>query len=178
MKLQSFLDEIKELSTDDISLILEDQRDLYTDEEIRLLENEFLNRRVSGKTMTVQKKQIHKQHISNDVCQIVVSSGYTLDGYRIEQYIDVISMERMSGIGLKTSIRSFADIFASLTGDEMTAMTNRINELKQQALLSLKEKAVQIGANALIGIDFETTLPGNSAILVSVSGTAIKVRKI
>jgi len=42
--MNSFINEIKQYSTSDIMLILEDQLDLYSEEEIRLLKEELLSR--------------------------------------------------------------------------------------------------------------------------------------
>lgn len=60
----------------------------------------------------------------------------------------------------------------------MHAITERITELKKGILDDLKTQAVKLGANAIIGLDFETTLPGGTVIMVSVSGTAVMIEKI
>lgn len=60
----------------------------------------------------------------------------------------------------------------------MYAVTNRINELKRELINRLKAKAVSRGANAIIGMDFESTVPGGSAIMVSANGTAVIVEKV
>ena len=69
-------------------------------------------------------------------------------------------------------------MFASLTGEQMYAVTSRINELKNELINRLKAKAVAQGANAIVGIDFESTMPGGSAIMVSANGTAVIIEKI
>lgn len=108
--------------------------------------------------------------------KILVSTGYDLQGYKITKYIDVIFAEKITGIGFKTNLKAFGDIFASLTGDEMHAISDRINELKISIIDLLKEEALKLGANAIIGIDFETTIPG-AGIMMSISGTAVYVER-
>ncbi|MBR6050589.1 MAG: heavy metal-binding domain-containing protein, partial [Clostridia bacterium] len=83
-----------------------------------------------------------------------------------------------TGVGLKTAFKRIGDMFASLTGEQMYAVTSRINELKNELINRLKAKAVAQGANAIVGIDFESTMPGGSAIMVSANGTAVIIEKI
>ena len=54
--MKQFIKEAKETSISDILLILSDQRDLYTDEEIAILEDELLSRDVNTKDL--EKKEL------------------------------------------------------------------------------------------------------------------------
>ena len=102
----------------------------------------------------------------------------SFDGYRSKEYKGLIFDETITGVGLKTAFKSFGDMFASLTGEQMYAVTNRISELKSELINRLKAKAVAKGANAIVGIDFESTMSGGSAIMVSANGTAVIIEKI
>ena len=110
--------------------------------------------------------------------KVIMTTTHSLDGYHIKEYKGIIFDETMTGMGLKTAFKSIGDMFASLTGEQMYAVTNRINELKRELMNRLKAKAVSQGANAIIGIDFESTVPGGSAIMVSANGTAVVVEKV
>lgn len=110
--------------------------------------------------------------------ELIATTGSTVDGYRIVKYVDPVFDSKLVGIGIKTNLKGIGDIFASWTGNEFYALSSRISELKLQAIESLKSKAISKGANALIGISFETTLPGNSGIMVCVNATAVIIQKI
>ena len=110
--------------------------------------------------------------------EIIMTTTSSLEGYRVKEYKGIIFDETITGVGLKTTFKSFGDMFASLTGDQMYALTNRMNELKRELINRLGTKAAAQGANAVIGIDFESTMPGGSAIMVSAHGTAVIVEKI
>ena len=99
------------------------------------------------------------------------------EGYRIVEYKGIVFDESLTGIGFRTTMKSFGDMFASLSGDQMKAVTDRMGQLKEELVFRLKYKARQLGANALVGIDFETTFPGPDAIMMSANGTAVRIRK-
>ena len=109
---------------------------------------------------------------------IKMTTTPSFEGYRIREYKGVIFDETITGIGLKTAFKSFGDMFASLTGEQMYAVTSRINELKIELINRIKAKAAAQGANAVVGVDFESTMPGGNAIMVSANGTAVIIEKI
>lgn len=41
----------------------------------------------------------------------------------------------------------------------------------------ITEKALQLGANAIIGVDFDIMTIGNNMIVVSANGTAVIIKK-
>ena len=56
-------------------------------------------------------------------------------------------------------------------------MVNKLNDVKDQLKSRLVRKAVDMGANAMLGIDFESSKLGD-LIMVSMTGTAVKIEKI
>lgn len=124
-------------------------------------------------------REIEKNNIINALREnMMLTTGYNFDGYRIVKYNDVIFEEAVFGVGIKTSFKAIGDIFADLTGDEYTAMTNRIAEVKAKLRDRVILKAAEIDANALIGIDFESSMAIGNSILVSMTATAVTVEKI
>lgn len=110
--------------------------------------------------------------------RVMLTTTPSFDGYRITDYKGIIYDETITGVGIKTAFKSLGDMFASLTGEQMRAVTNRIGELKAELIDRLKAKADKMDANAIVGIDFENTLPGGSAIMVTAHGTAVRIEKI
>lgn len=53
---------------------------------------------------------------------------------------------------------------------------NKINEVKEAAFQKLKDNAIKLHANAVVGINLDIeTSPTTGLIMVSITGTAVKV---
>ncbi len=109
---------------------------------------------------------------------VKLTTSPSFEGYRIVDYKGIIFDETLTGIGIRTVAKSLGDMFASLTGEQMHAITDRINELETELIDRMRKKAVAQGANAIISIDFERTNQGGNAVMVSASGTAVVIEKI
>lgn len=72
------------------------------------------------------------------------------------------------------------DIFASVRdfiGGRSGSYEKVLREAKETALKEMEERAVQIGANAVVGVDldYETLGQNGSMIMVTCSGTAVRI---
>ncbi|MBQ8831255.1 MAG: heavy metal-binding domain-containing protein [Oscillospiraceae bacterium] len=109
---------------------------------------------------------------------MLMTTGYDFQGYFITEYIDVVFDEILVGLGFGKSIMSaFDNVISSLTGTEATEMIEKLNNVKYELRNRVIQKAKYLGANALIGIDFESSKLGD-LIMVSMTATAVKVDKI
>lgn len=107
-----------------------------------------------------------------------LTTGYDFQGYYITEYLDVIFDEMLVGLGLgKSLIAGLDNIFSALSGSEATEMIDKLNDVKYQLRERVIAKASKLGANALIGIDFESSKLGD-LIMVSMTATAVKIDKI
>ncbi|MBI2598022.1 MAG: YbjQ family protein [Candidatus Diapherotrites archaeon] len=79
---------------------------------------------------------------------------------------------RTRGIGGK-----FIAGFEALAGGEVTAFTSEMEKARYQAIDRMKEKALKLGANALVGIDIETSEVFTGIVLVSATGTALVIEE-
>ncbi|MCL6408657.1 heavy metal-binding domain-containing protein, partial [Dickeya dadantii] len=76
----------------------------------------------------------------------------------------------------------FRDFFASIrdvVGGRSGAYEKELRKARQIAFKELQEQAEDLGANAIVGIDldYETVGKDGSMLMVTVSGTAVKVRR-
>ena len=115
---------------------------------------------------------------TDEIQSVIITTGPTVEGYRITSYQGIIFDETITGIGLKTAVKGLGDMFASLSGEQLYAVNQRIFELKNALIERMKIKAVAAGANAIIGFSFESTLPGSGAVMVSASGTAVRIEVV
>lgn len=107
-----------------------------------------------------------------------LTTGYDFQGYFITEYLDVIFDEMLVGLGLGRSLAAALDnMFSAMDGTEATEMVDKLNEVKLQLRQRVIDKAKQLGADGLIGIDFESSRLGD-LIMVSMTATAVKLDRI
>ena len=70
------------------------------------------------------------------------------------------------------------DVFASITdivGGRSGAYESKLQDARDTALRELEERATSMGANAVVGVDLDYEVVGQSMLMVSASGTAVTV---
>ena len=105
---------------------------------------------------------------------MLLTTTPTVEGKPIQQYIGIVTSEAIIGANI------FKDIFAGIrdiVGGRSGTYERVIEEARQNALVELQQKAHQLGANAVVGIDldFETVGSGGSMLMVVSTGTAVKI---
>jgi len=98
----------------------------------------------------------------------------TIEGRRITKYCGVIAGEAILGANL------FKDLFAGirdLVGGRSGTYERELQRAREIALAELQERAQELGANAVVGIDLDYEVLGqsNGMLMVSASGTAVLV---
>lgn len=105
---------------------------------------------------------------------MLLTTTPTIEGKPIQQYIGIVTAETIIGANI------FKDLFAGIrdiVGGRSGTYERVIEEARQSALAELQQKAQNMGANAVVGIDldFETVGSGGSMLMVVATGTAVKV---
>ena len=103
-----------------------------------------------------------------------MTTGFSFDGYKINEYKSIVSAQCIIGTG------PIAEIAASITdffGDESNAFSRKLEKAKETAIERLKRKAVGVGANAVIGVDFDYITFTNNMMGVIANGTAVVINK-
>jgi len=105
---------------------------------------------------------------------IIITSSYSIDGYRIVKYIDFISVEVVIGTGIFSEFKaSFSDFF----GSRSAAFQSKLAKIKSTALQELKEKAIKLNGDAIISIDLDYTNFTQNIIGLIVNGTVVSLVK-
>ena len=105
---------------------------------------------------------------------MIVSTTTAIEGRPVRDYLGVVTGEVIVGANL------FRDIFASIT-DLVGGRSGKYEEVlaraRREALAEMQEQARQLGGNAVIGVDIDYEVLGQngSMLMVSVSGTAVKI---
>ncbi|MDO4683291.1 MAG: heavy metal-binding domain-containing protein [Lautropia sp.] len=93
----------------------------------------------------------------------------------VTQYFGVVTGEAVIGANI------FRDMFASVrdvVGGRAGGYERSLAGARQAAMEEMISAARELGANGIIGIDFDYEVMGetNGMMMVAVSGTAVKVR--
>jgi len=108
--------------------------------------------------------------------EIIVVTTPSLPGYEIVKILGPVHglTVRTRGVGGKF-VASIEGIF----GGEVTSYTSECEKARKESLDRLVEKAKRMGANAIIGVDFETSdILQGTATLFSAYGTAVIVKPV
>ena len=100
-----------------------------------------------------------------------------IDGKRITKYYGIVSGETIIGANI------FRDLFAGIrdiVGGRSNSYEKVLREAKDSALREMEQQAIQLGANAVIGVDldYETVGQSGSMLMVTASGTAVFVQDL
>jgi uncharacterized protein YbjQ (UPF0145 family) len=96
------------------------------------------------------------------------------DGIAMNQYLGVVNGEAIIGANI------FRDMFSSVrdvVGGRAGGYERSLKSARDAALNDMIESAKELGANGVIGIDFDYEVLGetNGMMMVAVSGTAVKI---
>lgn len=93
-------------------------------------------------------------------------------GYRITKVLGVVTglTPRTRGVGGK-----IVASIESMLGGEVTAFTSELEKARMEAMDRVKSKAQRMGANAIVGLDIETSDVFQGTVLISATGTAVIV---
>ena len=105
---------------------------------------------------------------------MVVTTTPSVEGKRITRYCGVVAGEAILGANL------FKDLFAGirdLVGGRSATYERELQRARDIAMQELQQRAQELGANAVVGIDldYEVLGQGNGMLMVSASGTAVVV---
>lgn len=104
-----------------------------------------------------------------------ITTTPTFEGHRIINYHGVVFGEVVAGVNF---LRDFGAGLRNIFGGRSGGYENELISARNNALEELKKRAEQMGANGIVGVDFdyETITAGNGSMLVVIaSGTAVTV---
>ena len=97
---------------------------------------------------------------------MILTTTNTIEGFKITEYKGIVT-----GLGLNTkhlgtgfSIKKYYQ-----------ALEKSVDDVKEQAFQNLKENALALNANAVVGIKVEIEFTASNYAIVSITGTAVHV---
>ncbi len=105
---------------------------------------------------------------------MILTTTPQVEGYRIREYKGVVTGETIIGANFMKDL--FAGI-RDIVGGRSSSYEKVLRKAKDTAMEEMIERAQQMGANAIVGIDidYETIGESNSMLMVATSGTAVVI---
>ena len=105
---------------------------------------------------------------------IIMTTTPSVDGKTITQYLGVVTGEAILGANI------FRDMFAAvrdIVGGRSASYEKELGRAREIALDELEEWALELEADAVVGIDvdYESFGQTNGMMMVSATGTAVKL---
>ena len=106
---------------------------------------------------------------------VTTTQNVDVEGRQIAEYKGIVFGEVVSGVNfVKDMFSSITDIF----GGRSSTYENELEEARQKAIEEMCGRAERLGADAVVGVDVDYEVLGkeNGMLMVSVSGTAVKLK--
>lgn len=106
---------------------------------------------------------------------MIISTTSQLDGRPIGEYLGLVSAESVQGINF---VRDFFARFRDFFGGRSQTLESALKQAREQATAELIARARQMNADALVGVDFEISMPSvqGGMVVVFATGTAVRLR--
>ena len=105
---------------------------------------------------------------------MLITTTPTIEGRPIQAYKGVVTGETIVGANVfKDFLAGIRDIIGGRSG----SYEKVLREAKDTSLAEMQQRAAELGANAIVGvdIDYETVGQNSSILMVAVSGTAVVI---
>ena len=105
---------------------------------------------------------------------MIITTTPSIEGKAVEEYLGIVMGEAIIGANI------IKDIFAAVrdvVGGRAGAYEDALRSARQEALREMANRAAELGANAIIGVDIDYEVLGKagSMLMVTSAGTAVKV---
>ena len=106
--------------------------------------------------------------------KMIITTTPNIEGRRILEYLGVVTGEAIMGANL------FKDLFAGIrdiVGGRSGAYEKELRRAREMAFEEIETAARKLGANAVVGVDIDYEVLGQKSgmLMVSVSGTAVRL---
>ena len=111
---------------------------------------------------------------SHEEQRMITTTTPSIEGRQIKAYLGIVVGEAIVGANI------FRDLFAGvrdIVGGRSGAYERELGKAREIALNEMQQDAAALGADAVVAVDldYEVLGQGNGMLMVSVSGTAVKL---
>ena len=105
---------------------------------------------------------------------MITTTTNSIEGRQIREYIGLVTGEAIMGANV---FRDFMAGITDLIGGRSDAYESKLADARETALREMQDIAQQKGANAVVGIDIDYEVLGanNGMLMVTATGTVVKI---
>ena len=105
---------------------------------------------------------------------MILTTTPTVEGRTITEYKGVVFGEVIAGVNF---LRDIAASIRNLVGGRSGSYEEELIQARTQAMNEMADRALLLGADAVVGIDIDYEVLGenNGMLMVTASGTAVKL---
>lgn len=105
---------------------------------------------------------------------MILTTTQNIEGRTITEYRGIVFGEVITGVNF---LKDFGAGIRNIIGGRSNSYENELIAARQQALQELSDRASKLGADAVVGIDVDYEVLGtnNGMLMVSASGTAVRL---
>ena len=105
---------------------------------------------------------------------MILTTTPSVEGRSISEYKGIVFGEVISGVNF---LRDFAASIRNLVGGRSGSYEEELIKARVQALDEMSSRALRLGADAVVGIDIDYEVLGENGgmLMVTASGTAVKL---
>ena len=106
---------------------------------------------------------------------MILTTTQSIEGRTIVEYQGIVFGEVISGVNF---FKDFGAGIRNLIGGRSSSYEKELLDARRKALSELEERARLVGADAVVGIDidYEVLGEGGGMLMVTASGTAVRLR--
>lgn len=103
---------------------------------------------------------------------MIITTTPTVHGHEIQEYLGIVTGEAILGAHIGRDIlASFTDI----VGGRSVEYEEEVRKARAIALDEMANEAVKLGGNGVVGVDIDYEVIRQGMLMVSASGTAVKL---
>jgi len=108
---------------------------------------------------------------------MIYATTSSLQGREIDAYLGIVFGDAISGVNL---VKDFMAGIRDLVGGRSETYERELGNARDAAMRALTAQAEALGADAIIGIDLDYEVLGsnNGMLMVSASGTAVRLKPL
>lgn len=106
---------------------------------------------------------------------MITTTTPSVEGHNIVEYKGIVFGEVIAGVNV---VRDFVAGISNFFGGRSGTYEEELMNARTQALREMEQRAVSLGANAIVGVDIDYEVLGtdNGMLMVTASGTAVIVQ--
>lgn len=105
--------------------------------------------------------------------KMIVTTTQSIEGYKITGYYGIVFGEVITGINI---FKDFGAGIRNIVGGRSQGYEDELLSARTEALQELEQRAAEMGAHAVVGVDMDYEVLGQgNMLMVTASGTAVTV---